>query len=42
MGLANNEILKFGVDILTGLLETVNKLTESLSGGGARSACRYL
>jgi hypothetical protein len=33
MGLANNEILKFGVDLLTGVLETVNKLTEALSGG---------
>ena len=33
MGLANNEILKFGVDLLTGVLEAVNKLTEALSGG---------
>lgn len=33
MGLANNEILKGAVDVLTGVLETVNKLTESLSGG---------
>ena len=33
MGLANNEILKGAVDVLTGILETVNKLTESLSGG---------
>lgn len=33
MGLANNEILKFGVDLLTGFLETVNKLTDALSGG---------
>ena len=33
MGLANNEILKFGVDVLTGLLSTINKLTASLSGG---------
>ena len=32
MGLANNEILKAGVDILTFLLETVNKLTTALSG----------
>lgn len=34
MGLANNEILKLGVDLLTGLLEVVNKLTNALSGGG--------
>ena len=34
MGLANNEILKFGVDLLTGVLEVVNKLTNALSGGG--------
>ena len=33
MGLANNEVIKLGVDTLTGILETVNKLTESLSGG---------
>jgi len=33
MGLANNEILKGAVDGLTGLLETINKLTETLSGG---------
>ena len=33
MGLANNDILKFGVDLLTGFLETVNKLTSALSGG---------
>lgn len=33
MGLANNEILKFGVDLLTGILEAVNKLTGALSGG---------
>ena len=33
MGLANNEVIKLGVDVLTGILETVNKLTESLSGG---------
>ena len=33
MGLANNEILKFGVDLLTGVLEAVNKLTNALSGG---------
>jgi TP901 family phage tail tape measure protein len=33
MGLANNEILKGGIDLLTGLLETINKLTDALSGG---------
>ena len=33
MGLANNEILKGAVDLLTGTLETINKLTESISGG---------
>ena len=32
MGLANNELLKFGVDILTGLLTIVNKFTDFLSG----------
>ena len=32
MGLANNEILKTGVDILTGLLEGVNALTDGISG----------
>ena len=33
MGLANNEILKAGIDILTKFLETVNKLTDGISGG---------
>ena len=33
MGLANNELLKGGVDLLTNLLETINKLTAGLSGG---------
>jgi hypothetical protein len=33
MGLANNEILKLGVDLLTGLLNAINKVTSSLSGG---------
>ena len=32
MGLANNEILKFGVDVLTGLLTIVNKVIDVLSG----------
>lgn len=33
MGLANNDILKGGVDLLTKLLETINNLTNALSGG---------
>lgn len=33
MGLANNEILKFGVNLLTGLLETINKVIDTISGG---------
>jgi hypothetical protein len=33
MGLANNEILKAGVDGLTKILETINKITEGISGG---------
>ena len=33
MGLANNEILKGGVDLLTELLKTINNLTEFISGG---------
>lgn len=33
MGLANNEILKGAVDLLTGILTTVNDLIGSLSGG---------
>jgi hypothetical protein len=33
MGLANNEALKFGVDLLTKVLETINKLTDGISGG---------
>lgn len=32
MGLANNEVIKFGVDLLTGILTVVNKLTSALSG----------
>lgn len=32
MGLANNEIIKVGVDLLTGLLETINNITAALSG----------
>ena len=33
MGLANNEVLKTGVDALTSIVETLNKATEILSGG---------
>ena len=33
MGLANNEALKFGVDMLTKVLETINKITDSISSG---------
>lgn len=33
MGLANNEALKFGVDFLTKILETINKVTDAISGG---------
>jgi hypothetical protein len=33
MGLANNEILKAGVDGLTKILETINKITDGISGG---------
>ena len=32
MGLANNEILKAGIDVLTKFLEIVNKTTDSISG----------
>jgi hypothetical protein len=33
MGLTNNEILKGAVDFLTFLLNSVNNLTEAISGG---------
>ena len=33
MGLANNEILKGAVDVLTAIIGGINKLTDSLSGG---------
>ena len=33
MGLANNEVLKGAVDALTGLVETLSKATQFLSGG---------
>lgn len=33
MGLANNEILKAGIDTLTKLLETINSIIDGISGG---------
>ena len=33
MGLANNELLKAGVNALTWALETINKITDAISGG---------
>ena len=33
MGLVNNEILKAGIDVLTKFLETINKITDGISGG---------
>lgn len=38
MGLANSELIKIGVDILTGLLEIVNNLTEAFDGIGGSVA----
>lgn len=38
MGLANSEIVKGGVDLLTWILETVNKLTEAFDGIGGSVA----
>ena len=38
MGLANSEIIKGGVDLLTQILETVNKLTEAFDGIGGSVA----
>ena len=38
MGLANNEIVKGGVDLLTWILETANKLTEAFDGIGGSVA----
>lgn len=34
MGLANNELIKLGVDLLTGLLNTINTITGVLPGAG--------
>lgn len=33
MGLSNNEVIKTAVDALTSLLQTINKIIDSLSGG---------
>ena len=33
MGIANSDAIKGGIDLLTSLLETVNKLMDALSGG---------
>ena len=33
MGLTNSEIIKYGVDLLTNFLTTVNKLIDGISGG---------
>lgn len=33
MGLANNEVIKFAVDTLTVLLQTINKILDTVSGG---------
>ena len=33
MGLANNEVLKFGVDMLTKFIEGINKIIDGISGG---------
>ena len=33
MSIANNEILKIGIDLLTGLINTINSGIEALSGG---------
>jgi hypothetical protein len=37
MGLANNELIKVGVDILTGALNIINGIIEALSGGNGLS-----
>ena len=33
MGIANNEFIKIGIDLLTNLLETINKIIDGISGG---------
>jgi len=37
MGLANNDLIKVGVDILTFMLETINKLIDGFSGDNGLS-----
>jgi hypothetical protein len=38
MGIANSDLLKFGVDVLTNLIEIINKATDGVNGfGGAIS-----
>jgi hypothetical protein len=32
MGLVNNELIKFGVDLLTAFVTVINKVTEALPG----------
>ena len=34
MSIANSDVIKLGIDLLTKLLQTINQLTSSLSGGG--------
>ena len=38
MGLANNEVIKLGIDVLTKLLETLNKLTDGFGDVGGSIA----
>ena len=38
MGIMDDELIKGGIDLLTGLLETVNKLTDALPGLGSSFA----
>ena len=33
MGIANNEFIKISIDLLTNLLETINKIIDGISGG---------
>lgn len=35
MGLANNEVIKVAVDTLTALLQTINKILDTVSGGSS-------
>jgi TP901 family phage tail tape measure protein len=38
MGLANNELIKFGVDLLTSFVTVINKITEALPGATGNMA----